>query len=105
MKQLTRYDFNIYYLDDDPLKKYFSYKEPGIEICLEPCLNGFDVALYDDKQNLLLPKQCTNINPESIKDVGSLLEFYEKTLIIASKMLHGYKTKKGKEELKVLHGH
>ena len=40
----------------------FSYKMPdGRELCLESCLNGYDVALYDSNQNLIGEKICTNL--------------------------------------------
>lgn len=40
---------------------YFSYKdELGYEICLEACLNGYDVAIYKD-MGLVGEKECTNI--------------------------------------------
>ena len=40
---------------------YFSYKTDGFELCLEPCLNGYDVALYDLDQDLIYFKECTNL--------------------------------------------
>jgi len=33
----------------------------GGEICLESCLNGYDVAIYDKERNLIGEKKCTNI--------------------------------------------
>lgn len=36
----------------------------GRELCLERCMNGFDVALYDSHQMLLGEKVCTNSNLE-----------------------------------------
>lgn len=32
------------------------------EVCLEPCLNGFDVAIYDKNKDLIGEKTCTNID-------------------------------------------
>ena len=40
---------------------YFSYKDDKYEVCLESCLNGYDVAIYDLNQNLIGEKECTNI--------------------------------------------
>ena len=40
---------------------YFSYKDDKYEICLEPCMNGYEVAIYDLRQDLLKPKICTNL--------------------------------------------
>ncbi len=39
---------------------HFSYKDGEYEVCLEACLNGYDVAIYDNKQNLIGEKECTN---------------------------------------------
>jgi hypothetical protein len=41
---------------------YFSYKDDKYEVCLESCLNGYDVAIYDLNQNLIGEKTCTNID-------------------------------------------
>lgn len=39
----------------------FTYTDTnGFEVCLESCLNGYDVAIYKNKE-LLMDKQCTNI--------------------------------------------
>lgn len=40
---------------------YVTYKGKKCEICLEPCFNGCDVAVYDLGLNLLEPKFCTNL--------------------------------------------
>jgi len=42
---------------------YFSHILPdGKEVCLEACLNGYDVAIYDKEGgNLIGEKTCTNI--------------------------------------------
>ncbi|MEE8151298.1 MAG: hypothetical protein V3T43_06240 [Nitrosomonadaceae bacterium] len=44
---------------------YYSHILPGGEcLCLEPCLNGFEVALYDKagiSGSLIVPKVCTDI--------------------------------------------
>ena len=40
----------------------FITREVPFEICIEPCLDGYDVAIYDQNLNLLEPKQCTNIS-------------------------------------------
>lgn len=40
---------------------YFTYTDKeGYEVCLESCLNGYDVAIYKVK-NLICKKECTNI--------------------------------------------
>lgn len=38
----------------------FTYKDGKYEVCLESCLNGYDVAVYDSEQNLIGEKECTN---------------------------------------------
>lgn len=38
------------------------FRDDKYELCLEPCLNGFDVAIYKRSNlNLVIPKRCTNI--------------------------------------------
>ena len=39
---------------------YLSYRKGNLEIALEPCLNGCDVAVYKNME-LLEPKRCTDI--------------------------------------------
>ena len=51
--------------------------EDGAELCIEPCLSGFYVALYDKDNELLLPKRelFTNIPYEDfalMMSVGSV---------------------------------
>jgi len=59
MKKFTREDFQF-----EPKLKYYFYKDKDwpIEIAIEPCFNGFDVALYrtDEGPWLLREKECTN---------------------------------------------
>ena len=40
---------------------YLSFKNGYCEICIEPCLNGADIAVYDLGQELFEPKICTNL--------------------------------------------
>jgi len=61
MKKLTFKEFKPVVIDAALNLKVYTYKEKGIELCLEPCANGFDVALYDDKQEIIYPKKCTNL--------------------------------------------
>ncbi len=39
----------------------FSWKNDEIEVCLDSCFNGYDVAIYDLNQDLIGKKTCTNI--------------------------------------------
>lgn len=42
---------------------YFTTKlEDNREVCLEACLNGYCVGVYDENQNLIGEKTCTDIN-------------------------------------------
>lgn len=52
---------------------WVSYQGKGIEICFEPCLNGCDVAVYDDKQSLLEPKFCTDLDNFGFGDKATLM--------------------------------
>jgi len=40
---------------------YFTFTDGKYEVCLESCLNGYDVAIYDMNKNLIGEKECTNI--------------------------------------------
>ena len=40
-------DFKKKSIEGAPLH-YYSFEFDDKELCLEPCLNGFDVALYDN---------------------------------------------------------
>jgi len=51
------------------------------ELCLEVCLNGLCVALYDENQNLIGKKVCTNI-PDPLADNGN--KVFEKALELAN---------------------
>ncbi len=60
MKQLIADDFQLIGLGS--FTCCFTYTdEDGYEVCLEPCLNGFDVAIYKNK-DLVIEKVCTNID-------------------------------------------
>jgi len=45
---------------------YWFYRFNGYEIAIEPCFNGFDVAIYKN-QELLEEKKCTNLDLEKVK--------------------------------------
>jgi len=71
---------------------YFTYKNDKYEICLESCLGGYDVAIYDLNQNLIGEKECTNIERmEEMQIVPGFSlgtgEALEKALEIANKKL------------------
>lgn len=71
---------------------YFTYKNNQYEVCLESCLNGYDVAIYDLSQNLIGEKECTNLKEmleTQIMPGFSMMtgEAIEKALTIANKKL------------------
>ena len=73
---------------------YFSCDlEDGREICLESCLNGYDVAIYRNKE-LIGKKVCTNLEgmlESQIMPGFSVMsgEALEKAIEIANKLLSG----------------
>lgn len=82
--QLKYRSFQVVVLDSGDF--YFSYKFNRKEICLEKCLNGFDVAIYDDNQGLLEPKVCTNSDgSETAKSIVA------RAVSIADKFYQDYK--------------
>lgn len=92
MKKLTFKDF-------DEKGGYVSWRGKRIEICLEPCFNGCDVAVYDLKQNLLEPKYCTNIKDWSmkmpingVKDMIKIVEMRRRAIMKANEFYKKYET-------------
>lgn len=67
MKKITFKDFQLAVTVSQPAKFYHSYEFDDYELCLEPCLSGFDVALYrkgpDERiAGLVEEKKCTDFN-------------------------------------------
>ena len=56
---LSMNEFELVHLENQSF--YYSYKQGFFEICLEPCLNGFDIGIYDGAFPIE-PKLCTNID-------------------------------------------
>ena len=75
---------------------YFTWSNDKIEICLESCLNGYCVGIYEAKtQTLIKEKICTNISGivEAQIAPGFSLnsgEALTKAVEIANKMLEGW---------------
>lgn len=93
MKKLTIGDFTRKGIEGS-FGHYFSHILPdGREVCLESCLNGYDVAIYDrEGGNLIGEKVCTNIDgmmESQILSGFSLMsgEALEKAVEIANEML------------------
>lgn len=90
MKKLVLGDFERVG-SDGSFGHYFTYTDKeGYEVCLESCLEGYDVAIYKDEE-LVAPKECTHISgmmDSQIFPGFSVLtgEALEKALDIANKM-------------------
>lgn len=69
---------------------YYSYKTDKVEITLEFCLNGFDVAVYDLNENLLEPKVCTDFSLEDFKTLPRE-KIIDKAIKIANTFYKKYK--------------
>lgn len=86
MRRLELSDFKKEYLATG---YYYSYKTDKNEVCLEPCLNGFDVAIYDLSQNLIGAKTCTNMTISSIFNTSiQVHSAFIRAVDIASKQLY-----------------
>lgn len=79
MKKKTELTFADFVKKDG----YMSFKGKKVEICLEPCLNGCDVAVYDLNQNLLEPKKCTDLELEKLNLLQRVVETRVKALEFA----------------------
>ena len=104
MKKLTIGDFTRKGINGS-FGHYFSHILPdGREVCLESCLNGYDVAIYDKEGgNLIGEKVCTNIDgmmESQILSGFSLMsgKALEKAVEIANEMLMEENEKKGDEK-------
>lgn len=88
MPKLTIDDFSLTTLMDGSGQTWLSYKTNQFKICLEPCLSGYDVGLYDLQNSLLIPKVCTNIANFGLKHRGDALY---KAVRIANRLQHKFK--------------
>ncbi len=59
MKKLVLTDFTFERIGIG--HRYYCKLPNGKELDLESCLNGYDVALYDEKLNIIGDKVCTNL--------------------------------------------
>lgn len=72
---------------------YFSHKtEDGREVCLEACMGGYCVAIYDENENIIGDKTCTNIEGYSDAQIFPGFstmngEALEKAVLIANEKL------------------
>lgn len=85
--KLNREDFRKIHLKYTGAKHYFSYSfQPYQELCLEPCMNGFEVVVYG-KNELLLDKVCTDLTKNIFRQRGKT-KTDEKNLI-TRELQHG----------------
>lgn len=95
MKKLTIRDFKRVRVDEET-PPYFQYFTKDMrEICLEPCISGFCVGIYDDDENLIGTKKCTDIKNDMQVGMDGMFRFgedvaegaLEKAVDIANQML------------------
>ena len=55
------------------LEYKFCHKESNYSFLLEWCLNGLDMAIYDESLSIVIPKECMNF-PSSQYDLAAALE-------------------------------
>lgn len=67
---------------------YLSCSVGGRELCLEPCLKGFCVALYTKDNLLISSKRCTNIVSNDF--LSKRTQSIEKALEIANQIVKEY---------------
>lgn len=103
MKKLTLGSFKRHGAPGS-FKHYFShFLEDGTEICLEACMQGYDVAIYDPMKKVIGEKECTEIDGMMEMQIapGFSLgtgEALEKAVTIANKKLKIYLKQKGEEK-------
>ncbi len=73
MKPIYFEDFKHTFSPSGSGSFWYSWKGDGVEICLEPCINGFDVAVYDLNMNLLEPKHCLNLTPPFAQETALVM--------------------------------
>jgi len=67
-----------------------SFKGKYCEICLEPCFNGCDVAVYDLNQNLLEPKFFTNLNLPELSQIEQIINVRKLAIDKATEFYNKY---------------
>ena len=67
---LIRDDFKKIDIKGRAQQHYFSFRDSylKIELCLEPCLNGFCVGMYNSEIELLQKKECTGLSKMIYKE-------------------------------------
>ena len=121
--EITRSDFHRVDLKGMGGRYYYSYSDRwlGIELCLEACLNGFDVAMYNKDNFLIGKKICTNLKGPIFKDQKDQIseeefiqrelrygilerteQVWDKALKIANRLLRSYRNQEKLKDWNVL---
>lgn len=85
--ELKAIDFEVVMIGDGNYGcSFFQYKftkdDKRYILCLEPCLNGYDIAIYNSDEELMCEKKCTNaINPLFMPDVMLMVSKYLKRFL------------------------
>lgn len=64
MKTLTIKDFKKVSVGVGFPEFYQHFTKDMRQVCLEPCLQGFCIGIYDDEEELIGTKRCTNLSNE-----------------------------------------
>lgn len=80
---LTLKNFKEVELENALPHRYYSMKKDGFELTLEPCMSGFDVALYR-KGKLVQPKLCTAVEHHTRNKFETEIEIMQRALDYAN---------------------
>lgn len=80
---LTLKDFKEVTLEQALPHRYYSMERNGFELTLEPCMSGFDVALYKNG-NLVQPKLCTAVEHHTRNRFETEIEIMQRSLEYAN---------------------
>lgn len=61
MSMVTIHDFERVRIGSGLPEMLRHYTKDGREVCLEPCMDGFCVGIYDDEEELIGEKRCTKL--------------------------------------------
>lgn len=90
MKKLKIEDFEKVVLGVGMPITYRYFTKDMRQVCLEPCLEGFDIGIYDDDEYLIGEKRCTdlaNVNANMVFGEEVHPQALERAVEIANEML------------------
>jgi hypothetical protein len=90
VEELTIKDFTIKYIAGSKIK-YYETDAGRYTITLEPCLNGFNIAIYEKGNIQSIEKICTNL--PTLDGEVTQQKLWEKALLLANKLDRKYVTK------------